>query len=64
MGDSIARWDGDTLVIDVVGFNTQTWISGVGSVHTDKMHVARTLPGFIDPQTVAVRGDGRGLRAR
>jgi hypothetical protein len=53
MGDSIARWDGDTLVIDVVGFNTQTWISGVGSVHTDKMHVVERYR-FIDPQTVVL----------
>jgi hypothetical protein len=26
-GDSIARWDGDTLVVDVTGFNDKTWLA-------------------------------------
>ena len=39
LGDSIARWDGDTLVVDVVGFNTNTWLAGVGTVHSEKLRV-------------------------
>jgi hypothetical protein len=39
MGDSVARWDGDTLVVDVVGFNEKTWLAGVGTVHSDQMRV-------------------------
>jgi hypothetical protein len=39
MGDSVARWDGDTLVVDVIGFNDKTWISGTGSFHSEDMHV-------------------------
>jgi hypothetical protein len=39
MGDSVGRWDGDTLVVDVTGFNDKTWLSGLGSIHTDKLHV-------------------------
>lgn len=39
MGDSVAKWDGDTLVLDVVGFNDKTWLGAVGSVHSDKLHV-------------------------
>jgi hypothetical protein len=53
MGDSVARWDGDTLVVDVIGFNTETWISGVGSIHTDKLHVVERYR-FVDPQTVVL----------
>ena len=53
MGDSVAHWEGDTLVVDVVGFNTQTWISGVGTVHTDKLHVVERFR-FVDPQTVVM----------
>jgi hypothetical protein len=39
LGDSIGRWEGDTLVVDVVGFNTNTWLAGVGTIHSDKLRV-------------------------
>jgi hypothetical protein len=39
MGDSVARWDGNTLVVDIVGFNDKTWISGVGTIHSEEMHI-------------------------
>jgi hypothetical protein len=39
MGDSVGKWEGDTLVVDVTGFNDKTWLSGLGSIHTDKLHV-------------------------
>lgn len=39
MGDSVASWDGDTLVLDVVGFNDKTWLGGVGTIHSEKLHV-------------------------
>jgi hypothetical protein len=39
MGDSVGRWDGDTFVVDVTGFNDKTWLSGTGSIHTEQLHV-------------------------
>jgi hypothetical protein len=39
MGDSVARWEGDTLVVDVTGFNDKTWLSGTGSIHSEALHV-------------------------
>lgn len=39
MGDSVASWDGDTLVVDVIGFNDKTWLGGVGTIHSEKLHV-------------------------
>jgi hypothetical protein len=39
MGDSVGRWDGDTLVVDVVGFNDKTWLTGGPSIHTEALHV-------------------------
>jgi hypothetical protein len=39
MGDSIGKWDGDTLVVDTIGFNDKTWLTGQGVPHTDKLHV-------------------------
>jgi hypothetical protein len=38
-GDSVGRWDGDTLVVDTVGFNDRTWLDAAGHPHTDQLHV-------------------------
>ena len=38
MGNSIGRWEGDTLVIDTIGFNDKTWLAGTGTFHTDALH--------------------------
>ena len=43
LGDSIGRWDGDTLVVDVVGFNEETWLAWPGYFHTNKMRVIERL---------------------
>lgn len=42
-GDSIGRWDGDTLVIDTVGFNDKAWLDGIGHLRTDKAHIIERL---------------------
>ncbi len=39
MGQSVGRWDGDTLVVDVKGFNDQTWFDRSGNFHSDALHV-------------------------
>ncbi len=39
MGDSIGRWDGDTFVVDVIGFNDKTWLPGAGHFHSEALHV-------------------------
>jgi hypothetical protein len=39
MGDSVGRWEGDTFVVDVVGFNDKTWLGGLGTHHTEALHV-------------------------
>jgi len=38
-GDSVARWDGDTLVVDVTGFNDKTWLTGAGTFHSEDLHI-------------------------
>ncbi len=38
MGHSVARWDGDTLVVDTIGYNDKTWLAGSGTFHTDALH--------------------------
>jgi hypothetical protein len=37
-GHSIGRWEGDTLVVDTVGFNDKFWFDFKGHPHTEKLH--------------------------
>jgi hypothetical protein len=39
MGDSRGRWEGPTLVVDVVSFGNQTWLDAAGNFHSDALHV-------------------------
>ena len=65
MGQSVGKWEGDTLVIDVTGFNDQSWFDRAGNFHSDKLHVVerytRTAPDVltyeatIDDPTVFTR---------
>ena len=38
-GDSRAHWEGDTLVVDTVGFTDISWIDGQGHPHSKGMHL-------------------------
>ena len=40
-GDSVGRWDGDTLVIDTVNFNGRTRLDTIGHPHSDQLHVVQ-----------------------
>jgi hypothetical protein len=42
-GDSVAHWDGDTLVVDVTNFLENGWFGEGGYFHTDAMHVTERL---------------------
>jgi hypothetical protein len=37
-GHSVGRWDGDTLVIDTVGYNDKFWFDSRGTPHTEQLH--------------------------
>lgn len=39
MGYSSGRWEGETLVVDVKGFNDQSWFDRAGNYHSDALHV-------------------------
>jgi hypothetical protein len=54
MGQSFGHWEGETLVVDVTGFNDQTWFDRAGNFHSDALHVieryTRSSPDVISYQ--------------
>ena len=42
-GHSIGNWEGDTLVVDTVGFKDRPWLDNVGHPHTDALHVVERI---------------------
>jgi len=51
-GHSIGRWEGDTLVVDTIGFNDKFWFDFAGHPHTEKLHTVerytRTSLGLLE----------------
>lgn len=39
MGQSTGRWEADTLVVDTIGFNDQSWFDRAGNFHSEALHV-------------------------
>jgi hypothetical protein len=37
-GHSVGHWEGDTLVIDTVGYNDKFWFDSRGTPHTEQLH--------------------------
>ncbi len=42
-GDSVGHWEGDTLVIDTIGFNDNTWLGLDRSRHSNALHVVERM---------------------
>src|SRR5258708_30415055 len=38
-GDSVGKWDGDTLVVDTIGIDDRTWPDTAGHEHSDQLHL-------------------------
>jgi hypothetical protein len=51
-GTSIGRWDGDTLVVETVGFSPQTDLAG-NTPHSDKMKIVERFK-LADPDTMTI----------
>jgi hypothetical protein len=51
LGDAIGRWDGDTLVVETVNFNAETWLTDDGSFHTENLRVVERLSRDADTLT-------------
>jgi len=43
LGDAVGHWEGDTLVVETVNFNGETWLTDDGSFHTPNLRVVERL---------------------
>ncbi len=43
MGYSVGRWEGDTLVVESIGFKDQTWLDFAGHPHTEALHITERI---------------------
>jgi hypothetical protein len=50
-GDSIGKWDGDTLVVDTVGLDDRTWLDTAGHEHSDQLHLVERFQ-KVDNNTI------------
>jgi len=50
LGDSIRRWDGNTLVVDTTGFNDRTWLNDAGAQHSDALHLVERIRPILSGQ--------------
>jgi hypothetical protein len=63
-GDSIGKWDGDTLVVDTIGFNDKSWLMSAMEPHTEETHMIermRTVKGGAYFEIVTVVEDRHAL---
>jgi hypothetical protein len=51
MGTNNGHWEGDTLVIDVTGFNGRAWLDRAGNFTTDSLHVVERYS-MLDENTI------------
>jgi hypothetical protein len=64
-GHSIGSWEGDTLVIDTVGFNDKFWFDGRGHPHTEQLHtIERWTRRSLGRMTNEVTIDDPGAESR
>jgi hypothetical protein len=54
-GESVGRYEGDTLVVDTIGLNTRTFIDSYRTPHTDKLHVVERFRVIDGGRTMEVR---------
>jgi hypothetical protein len=53
-GHSIGRWEGDTLVVDTIGFNDKTFVDNYRTPHTTQLHVIERFRMINDGKSLEV----------
>jgi hypothetical protein len=42
-GDAVGKWDGDTLVVDSIGYRDSTWLDSRGLPHSSDLHIVERI---------------------
>ena len=53
-GHSVGHWEGNTLVVDTIGFNAETPVDMFGTPHTEQLHVVERYRALDDDETLRV----------
>lgn len=43
MGEALGKWEGNTLVVDTLGFNDKTWLDYSGHPHSEELHLVERI---------------------
>ena len=53
-GESVGHYEGDTLVVDTIGINNQTWVDNFRTPHSEKLHVVERFRTADDGKVLLV----------
>ena len=53
-GHSIGRWEGETLVVDTIGFNDKSWLSPFMEPHTEEAHLIQRIRRVRDGKFIEI----------
>jgi hypothetical protein len=54
-GQSVGRYEGDTLVVDTIGITTSAFVDNYRTPHSDKLHVIERFRTIEDGKTMEVK---------
>jgi hypothetical protein len=54
-GDSIGHWEGDTLVVDTIGFNDKSWLMSAMEPHTEEAHLTERIRQVANGQMIEIK---------
>ena len=63
-GYSVGKWEGDTLVVDTVGINENTWLDDTGHPHSDALHIVERFrrPDFAHMEVQVTIDDAKAYK--
>jgi hypothetical protein len=58
-GDSVGHWEGDTLVVDTIGFNDKSWLHTAMQPHTEETHMIERMRHITTPSGAYIEVHGK-----